>query len=87
MANIATIELYWLHASRKMQAFLFTEANNLGAIALASNDIYHSRTKHMAIDYHFIREKVLHKDILTQFISTIDQCANIFTKDFLPLGI
>jgi len=53
---------------------------NMGAIALASNSIYHARTKHMEVDYHFIREKVLHKDITISHLSTHDQCADIFTK-------
>jgi hypothetical protein len=33
--------------------------DNIGAIALASNPIYHARTKHIEVDYHFIREKIL----------------------------
>jgi hypothetical protein len=52
----------------------------MGAIALASNPIYHSRTKHVEVDYHFICEKVLHKDIAINYISTHDQHADIFTK-------
>jgi hypothetical protein len=56
---IATIELYWLRMLlEKLQVSLFSSpklwCDNLGAIALASNAIYHSRTKHMAIDYHFL---------------------------------
>ncbi len=44
----------------------------MGAIALASNPIYHARTKHVEVDYHFIREKVLHKDIAISYLSTHD---------------
>jgi hypothetical protein len=47
---------------------------------LASNHVYHARTKHIKVDYHFIREKVLNKDILLSFISTCDQPADILTK-------
>ncbi len=54
--------------------------DNLGAMALASNLVYHARTKHIEVDYHFIREKVLNKDISLQFISTHDQPADLFTK-------
>jgi hypothetical protein len=54
--------------------------DNVSAIALASNPVYHARTKHIKVDYHFIREKVLNKDISLSFISTCDQPANIFTK-------
>jgi hypothetical protein len=54
--------------------------DNVSALALASNPIYHARTKHIEVDYHFIREKVLHGDIVLKFISTLDQAADIFTK-------
>jgi hypothetical protein len=55
--------------------------DNLGAIALASNPSYHAITKHIEVDYHSIREKILHKDIVPRFICTLDQCVDIFTKD------
>ena len=54
--------------------------DNISALALASNPVYHARTKHIEIDYHFVREKVLNRDILIKFISTNDQLEDIFTK-------
>jgi len=80
-----TAELYWLRMLfRELQVSLPTPPNiwcdNMGAIALASNPIYHARTKHVEVDYHFIREKVLHKDVTINYISTQDQRADIFTK-------
>ena len=54
--------------------------DNLSALALASNPVYHARTKHIEVDYHFIREKVFNGDILIKFISTKGQVADIFTK-------
>ena len=38
------------------------------------------RTKHIKVDYHFVREKVLRCDLLIKFISTHDQLADLFTK-------
>lgn len=52
----------------------------MSALALASNPVYHAQTKHIEVDYHFVREKVLNKDISLAFISTADQIADIFTK-------
>lgn len=54
--------------------------DNQSAIALASNPIFHARTKHVEVDYHFIREKVLSKQIYVQHIGTQAQTADIFTK-------
>uniref|UniRef100_A0A2N9EIU9 Reverse transcriptase Ty1/copia-type domain-containing protein n=1 Tax=Fagus sylvatica TaxID=28930 RepID=A0A2N9EIU9_FAGSY len=47
--------------------------DNTSAIALASNPVFHSRTKHIEVDYHFIRERVVHGDLHLHFISTEDQ--------------
>jgi hypothetical protein len=54
--------------------------DNLSALALASNPVFHARPKHIEVDFHFVREKVLNKDIHIKFISTHDQVADIFTK-------
>ncbi|GJY66344.1 hypothetical protein Tco_0468582 [Tanacetum coccineum] len=58
--------------------------DNLGATYLSANPIFHARTKHVKIDYHFIRENVAQGDLRVQHISTQDQIADIFTK---PLPI
>ena len=54
--------------------------DNMRAISLVSNLIFHARTKRIEVDNHFIREKV-HKNIMIRHISTHDQIANVFTKD------
>ena len=54
--------------------------DNLSAMSLASNLIFHARTKHIKIDYHFIREKVVNKDVVVRYINTHNQVADIFTK-------
>lgn len=54
--------------------------DNLSAISLASNLVLHVRTKHIEIDYHYVHEKVLQKELDVRFITTKDQVADIFTK-------
>jgi hypothetical protein len=54
--------------------------DNVSALAIASNPIFHARTKHIEVDFHFIHERVLRKDLQVKFVSTVDQLADIFTK-------
>jgi hypothetical protein len=48
--------------------------------ALADNPVEHSRTKHIAIRYHFLRDHQQRGDIEIAYINTKDQLADIFTK-------
>jgi hypothetical protein len=57
----------------------------MGAKYLASNPIFHGRMKHVEVDYHFVRDRVLCKLIEARFISMEDQVADGFTKP-LPQG-
>jgi hypothetical protein len=82
---IATAELYWLrmlfcelHIPLRTAPVIWCD--NVSALALASNPVYHARTKHIEVDYQFVREKVLNRDVSLAFISTDDQIADIFTK-------
>ncbi|XP_028108478.1 uncharacterized protein LOC114307280 [Camellia sinensis] len=54
--------------------------DNLSAISLASNPVFHARTKHIEIDYHFVREKVLQKQLQIRYVPSSEQIADIFTK-------
>ncbi|GJZ07283.1 retrovirus-related pol polyprotein from transposon TNT 1-94 [Tanacetum coccineum] len=49
-------------------------------IALSCNTIQHSRTKHIAARYHFIKEQVENKVVELYFVKTSYQLADIFTK-------
>ena len=40
----------------------------------------HSKTKHIPIKYHFLREQVYQKGVKLQYIDTKEQIADIFTK-------
>jgi hypothetical protein len=61
-------------------ALVVIYCDNISSILLANNPIYHVRTKHIEVHYHFIREKVLAKEIDLIHVSTKDQVANIVTN-------
>ncbi|GJR59843.1 retrovirus-related pol polyprotein from transposon TNT 1-94 [Tanacetum coccineum] len=54
--------------------------DNTSAIAISNNLVLHSRTKHIDIRYHFIRDHIIKGDIELHFIPTDMQLADIFTK-------
>jgi len=58
--------------------------DNMSAISLAKNPMYHARTKHFNIKHHHIREQILNEQIRVEYIKTKDQCADILTKQ-LPI--
>jgi hypothetical protein len=54
--------------------------DNLRAIHVADNPVEHSRTKHIDIRYHFLRDHQQKGDIEIAYVSTHNQLADIFTK-------
>jgi hypothetical protein len=54
-----------------------------GSIKLVYITVFHSRTKHITMHYHFIREKVESGEIQVQHLPTTEQTADLLTK---PLG-
>lgn len=54
--------------------------NNIEATFLATNLVFHARTKHVEIHYHFVREWIICKQLVVRFIYFKDQLANIMTK-------
>ena len=84
MAN-ATAEIMWIQtllleigiqAPRKAKLW----CDNMGAKYLSANPVFHARTKHIEVDYHFVRERVARRLLEVEYISTKDQVADGFTK-------
>ena len=80
-----TCELVWMRQllvelGFKDPAPMELWCDNQAALHIASNPVFHERTKHIEVDYHFVREKLEAGVILTNHIKTGEQLADIFTK-------
>lgn len=54
--------------------------DNIGATYLSANPVFHSRMKHLALDFHFVRENVQKGALRVTHVSTKDQLADALTK-------
>lgn len=84
LAN-ATAEIMWVQTLLQELGVESPRAaklwcDNLGAKYLSANPIFHARTKHIEVDFHFVRERVARKLLEIAYISTKDQVADGFTK-------
>ena len=54
--------------------------DNQSTIALTENPVFHSRTKHIKLRYFFIHDCVQEGKLVTKYVSSADNLADIFTK-------
>jgi hypothetical protein len=57
--------------------------DNKSAIALANNPVFHKRTKHIRITYHWLRQKVAEGLVTLVYVQSEQNIADIFTKGLL----
>lgn len=57
--------------------------DNLSTVLLSANPIQHARTKHLELDLYFVREKVLHGQLVVKHVPSSAQLADILTKAHL----
>ena len=84
LAHVA-VEISWIESLLNELEFPLilpsvTWCDNLSASALASNPVFHARTKHIEIDIHYVRDKVLQKQLEVRYIPSHDQLADFLTK-------
>uniref|UniRef100_A0A1Y1N3K4 Reverse transcriptase Ty1/copia-type domain-containing protein n=2 Tax=Photinus pyralis TaxID=7054 RepID=A0A1Y1N3K4_PHOPY len=86
----ATKEAIWLRhllseISGKSIENVQLYVDNQSAIKLVKNPIFHKRTKHIDVRYHFIKEKFQNGDIKIEYVRSEDQLADILTKPLVSV--
>nr|GEZ02243.1 retrovirus-related Pol polyprotein from transposon TNT 1-94 [Tanacetum cinerariifolium] len=78
------VQVLWMRTQLMDYGFHFNKipiyCNSKSAIAISCNPVQHSRTKHIAVRYHFIKEHVEKGMIELYFVKTDYQLADLFTK-------
>lgn len=54
--------------------------DNISALALANNSVFHAHTKHITCNFHFMRDCIKSKEIIVHHISTHDLIVDLLTK-------
>ncbi|GJS63466.1 ribonuclease H-like domain-containing protein [Tanacetum coccineum] len=79
-----TSEVIWILKDLKIENLLPVNlhCDSNSAIKIAANPVFHERTKHLEIDLHFVREKILKGVVKTVKVDSTNQIEDIFTKGF-----
>lgn len=89
LANV-TAEVIWLQSLLIELGVSLSAAptlwfDNLGATYLSANPVFHSRTKHIVIDFHFVRDRVADHSLKVAFISSKDHLVDALTKPLVAI--
>jgi hypothetical protein len=83
-AGSCCAQLLWMRQTLKDYGYTMSHipllCDNESAIKIAYNSCEHSRTKHIDIRHHFLRDHAIKGDIIISHVGTNDQFADIFTK-------
>ena len=83
-AGSCCTQLLWMKQMMSDYGFemerLTIYCDNTSAINISKNPVQHSRTKHIDIRHHFIRELVEQNALTLEYVETANQLADIFTK-------
>jgi hypothetical protein len=83
--TITSCEVIWLqkllsNLGQLVDVLVVICYDNVNSIVLVNNPVYHAKTKHIEVHYHFIREKVLVRNFNLIHVSTENQVVDNFTK-------
>jgi hypothetical protein len=83
-ATACASQVLWMQSQLKDYVFnmkkipLFCDSES--AIRICHNPVQHSKTKHISLRYHFIKDHIQEENLEIHFVKTTEQLADIFTK-------
>ena len=84
VAGLCCAQILWMKQTLSDFGLSFKhvpiKCDNTSAISISKNPVQYSRTKHIEIRHHFLRDHAQKGDITLEFVSTKDQLANILKK-------
>jgi hypothetical protein len=80
-----TVEIIWIRQLLHELGLVFNQphtifSDNIGATYFCVNPVFHSRMKHLAIDYHFVRDLVAANQLQVSHIPSSHQLVDLLTK-------
>ena len=84
-ASMATREAMWLRTllqelGFKLESPTTLNTDNQSAIQFTKNSGFHARSKHIDIQYHFVREKIISNEVIIPYCASEDNLADMLTK-------
>ena len=64
----------------EFSVLIVIHCDNTSTVNMSKNPLFHSKTKHIYIKYHMLREKVVEKEIRLEYVSTKEHIADIVIK-------
>lgn len=85
IGSTTTIELLWLQQVLHKLGINISQpptifSDNIGATYLCANPVFHSWMKHLAIDYHFVRDLTTKNQLKVSHVPSSHQLAYLLTK-------
>ena len=85
VATYSVFHAIWLRSLLKKLQMLQEEAtkifvDNRSTLALTKNPVFHDRSKHIDMRFHFIQECITRKEVHLESVKSHDQVVNILTK-------
>ena len=78
--NVVWIKQLLKGMNEEITEIVVIYCDNTSVINISKNHVMHTKTKHIAIKCHYLRELVQDKEVRIEYVNTKEKIANIFTK-------